>query len=299
MSWTEHPRLQPLRRRSRLADFVLDTIDGYSRHRTGRNASLLAYAGILTVFPLLLAATTVLGLVLEGNEGLREDIIDSALSKIPVVGDTIERNQGSLPSSGWALALGLLGAVWGSLRAFVALQNALDDIWEIDEGHANFLVQRGRALVGIGVVFLTQLGSVVLASVISHAGLPRTGQFLLTIGGLVLNVGVVALMYRYLTSYDATWRMVWPGAAFTGVLFTALQLVGTNVMTRQVADANEVYGTFGALIALAVWISLHGLVALVGAEINATRERRRLATEAAAQEAATVDVGAERTPGIA
>ena len=56
------PRLRRIRRRSRLADFVLDVLDGYGRHRTGRNASLLAYMGLLTVFPLLLVATTVLGL---------------------------------------------------------------------------------------------------------------------------------------------------------------------------------------------------------------------------------------------
>ena len=275
MSWTEHTKLRPLRERSAAADFVLDTLAAYSRHRTGRNASLLAYMGILTVFPLLLAATTVLGIVLEGNPKLQQQIIDSAFSKIPVIGAEIQANQGQLPSNWWAFAVGLAGAIWGSLRAFVAMQTALDDIWEIETGRDNFLFQRLRALIGIGVIFLSQLGSVVLASLVSHAGLPRTGQFLLTVGGLALNIAVVAAMYRYLTSRDTTWRMVWPGAVFTGIVFTALQLLGTNIVARQSANADEIYGTFGAIITLAAWISLHGLIALVGAEINATIERRR------------------------
>jgi YihY family inner membrane protein len=299
MSWTEHPKLQPIRERWTAADFVLDTLAAYSRHRTGRNASLLAYMGILTVFPLLLAATTVLGFVLEGNEGLRDDIIDSAFSKIPVVGGQIQENQGRLPSNWWAFAVGLAGAIWGSLRAFVAMQTALDDIWEIETGRDNYFLQRLRALIGIGVIFLSQLGSVVLASLVSHAGLPRTGQFLVTLGGLALNVAVVAAMYRYLTSRDTTWRLVWPGASFTGVVFTVLQFLGTNIVSRQSASANEVYGTFGAIITLAAWISLHGLVALVGAEINATIERRRVTALTAAEESAHTDVGAERSPGIA
>jgi YihY family inner membrane protein len=283
MGWPNHPRLAGFRRRSRLVDVVLETLDGYSRHRTGRNASLLAYMGMLTVFPLLLAATTVLGLVLKGNPDLQAKIIDSALSKIPIVGDAIAQKQpsgdvvatkqSSLPASWWALAVGLAGAVWGSLRAFVAMQTALDDIWEIHTGRDNYLRQRVRAIVGIGIVSVGQLGSVVLAAVVSEAGLPRTGQFLLTFGGLALNVAVVALMYRYLTSRDTTWRLVWRGAAFTGVLFTGLQILGTNIMSRQVADAGKVYGAFAGLIALAAWISFHGLIALVGAELNASFER--------------------------
>ena len=95
MSWTERiAALRPIRRRSRIADFVLDVLDAYGRHRTGRNASLLAYMGLLTVFPLLLVATTILGLVLESNQDLQDAILDSFLSKIPVVGATILKNQG-------------------------------------------------------------------------------------------------------------------------------------------------------------------------------------------------------------
>ena len=77
------PQLRPLRRRSRLADFVLDVLDAYSRHRTGRNASLLGVHGLLTVFPLLLAATTILGLVLEGNPDLQDEILDSFAQQDP------------------------------------------------------------------------------------------------------------------------------------------------------------------------------------------------------------------------
>lgn len=275
MSWTSHPRLQPLRHRSRIADLVLETIDGYSRHRTGRNASLLAYMGILTVFPLLLAATTVLGLVLEDRPDLQQDILDSFLSQVPVVGASLEENQGMISGNWWALVIGLAGALWGSLRAFLAMQTALDDIWEVTSGRANYVVQRVRAFVGIGVIAVGQLASVVLAALVGQAGLPRVGQVLLTIGGLALNVALLGLMYRYLTARRVTWHMIWPGTLFAAVLFTVLQFAGTNIMASKLNDAEEVYGVFGGLIALAGWISLHGLVALVGAEFNAALERRR------------------------
>jgi membrane protein len=279
--------LQRWRDRWRLADLVLDVIDAYSRHRTGRNASLLAYMGILTVFPLLLGATTVLGLVLEGRPKLQIKILDSALSQIPVVGTSLRENGGTISGSWWALIIGLGGALWGSLRAFLALQTALDDIWEVQTGRGNFLVQRLRALIGIGVIGLGQIGAVVLAALVNEAGFPRTSDVLITLGSFALNVGVVAMMYRYLTSRPVTWTMVWPGAVFTGALYSVLQLFGTKLVTAKLDDAEVVYGALGGLVALAGWISLHGLVALLGAELNAALDRRRNQIGPVASEEAT------------
>ena len=275
MGWPNDARLRPLRRRSRFADFVLDVLDAYGRHRTGRNASLLAYMGLLTVFPLLLLATTILGLVLESRPDLQDAILESFVSKIPVVGATILSNQGNLTGSWVALIVGLFGAIWGSLRAFVALQTALDDIWEVEQGRRNYFVQRLNSLIFVSAIGAAQAGSVALAVAVGHAGLPRTSQFMLTFGGLALNIAVVGSIYRFMTSRAMTWRMVWPGTVFTSVLYTVLQFAGTNILTPRMAGATEVYGTFAALIVLAFWISIHGLVALVGGEVNAAVQRRR------------------------
>jgi YihY family inner membrane protein len=259
----------------RLADFVLDVLDAYSRHRTGRNASLLAYMGLLTVFPLLLVATTILGLVLESKPDLQEAILDSFISRIPVVGPSLVQNQGQITGSWVALIVGLVGAIWGSLRAFNAMQTALDDIWEVATGRRNYFVQRLNSLIFIAAIGITQAGSVALAATVGHAGLPRTGQFLLTFGGLAVNIAIVGSIYRFLTSKPMTWRMVWRGTVFTSVLYTILQFAGTNILTRRLDGAEAVYGTFAALVVLAFWVSIHALVALIGAEINAAVERRR------------------------
>lgn len=275
MAWQSGERLRPYRNRSKTVDIALETWEGYSRHRTGRNASLLAYMGVLTIFPLLLAATTILGFVLESRPDLQADIVDSAISKIPVIGDQIKTNSGKVSGSWWALVIGLGGAIWGSLRAFLALQTALDDIWEVTSGRDNYVTQRVRALIGIGAIGVAQIGSVVLAALVSQAGLPRTGQFLLTFGGLALNIAVIGTMYRFLTVKELTWSIVWPGTVFAGVLYTVLQFVGTNIMSNSLKNAEDVYGTFAGILALASWISLHALISLVGAELNAALVRRR------------------------
>ena len=148
MAWTSHPRVTALRRRYAFADVVVETLDGFRRHQSGRNAAVLAYWGFLSVFPLLLAATTILGFVLEGDEQLREEIVDSALSQIPVVGSTIAENAGALEGNTVALVIGLVTALWASMRAFLGVQGAFDDVWEIDIDHRAIGDVHGRTPAG-------------------------------------------------------------------------------------------------------------------------------------------------------
>ncbi len=274
MSWTTAPRAQRLRSKGKIIDVAFETFEGYATHRTGRNASLLAYFGILTIFPLMLSATTVLGFMLQNNPRLQRDIVDSAISKIPVIGDQIKANSGQISGSWLALAIGLGAAVWGSMRAFIALQVALDDIWEVSGDRGAFLAQRIRALTAICAIGVTHLGSVALAVLVGEAGLARTSQFLLTFGGLFLNVVLIAMLYRFSTSRDVTWSMVKSGTMFTAVLYTVLQFAGTKIMTSSLKNAEDVYGAFAGLLALASWISLHALIILIGAELSATMSKR-------------------------
>jgi len=276
MPWSTHPRVMSVRRRSRVVDVAIETLDCFRRHQTGRNAAVLAYWGFLSVFPLLLAATTILGFVLEGNEGLRDDIVDSALSQIPVVGSTIEANAGDLEGNTWALVIGLLTALWASMKAFIGVQAAFDDVWEVDiDARANIAVKRLRALIGLIAIGLAQVATVVLSGIAGAAEITALSKVLIVAGALAINIAVVATVFRFLTAAPVTWTMVWPGALFSGVLFTALQLVGTVVVSRMIADAGEIYGTFASMLALMSWFSLHALISLYGAELNAALERRR------------------------
>jgi len=272
MAWTDHPKITAIRRRSRALDVIVESLAGFSRHLTGRNSAVLTYYGFLTLFPLFLAATTILGFVLENRPDLQQDLVGSAVSRIPFIGDQIMA--GSIGGSWWGLIIGLVAALWGSTKAFVGMQVAYDDAWEIPPAdRASFVTQRVRALVGLAVIGGSQIATVALAALVSQAGLPRLGQILVVLGGLAINVIVLATMYRFLTSADPTWEMVWPGAVFAGVLYTAIQLAGTALLDR--LTRSDTYGDIGTVLALLSWLSLHALINLFGAEINAALRRLR------------------------
>ncbi|MEC8729474.1 MAG: YhjD/YihY/BrkB family envelope integrity protein, partial [Actinomycetota bacterium] len=146
--WTELRAIRRLRQHP-LGDLFVSSAHGYQQHRSANAAALIAYYGFLTLFPALLLATTVLGFVLDNNPSLREDIVDTAVAQIPVIGSEVLVETGGLTGSSLAIAIGVVGALWGATRAFVALQNALDDIWEVplDERH-NLVIRRVHGLVG-------------------------------------------------------------------------------------------------------------------------------------------------------
>ena len=101
-----------LRRRHASIDLVLETVDGWRRHMTGRNAAVLTYYGFLSIFPLLLVATTILGIVLEHDPELRREIVTTAIAQLPVIGRDIVEGTG-VGAGVWGLVAGLVcrGAV--------------------------------------------------------------------------------------------------------------------------------------------------------------------------------------------
>jgi membrane protein len=276
MPWTTSDRVTTLRGRHVTIDVFVDTLDGWRRHISGRNASVLAFFGFLSIFPLLLAATTILGFVLEGNEDLQQRIIDGALADVPVLGQQLEADPASLNGSWLALIIGLGAALWSATKAFVALQGAQDDIWEVDVDHRDAMPkQRGKALLGLLFIGAAQVGSVVITAVVNAADLPEIGRVALLAATVTINISVLAAMFRYLTAARASWRDIWPGAVVAGLLYSVLQYFGTGIVRQITSNAGDTYGQFALVLGLVTWLSLLSVAALMSAEFNAALVRHR------------------------
>ena len=276
MPWTTSDRMMDLRSKHPSIEIGVDTLDGWRRHLSGRNASVLAFFGFVSIFPLLLAATTILGFVLQDNEELQQRIIDGALADIPVLGQQLQNDPTSLNGSVWALVIGLAGALWGATKAFAALQAALDDVWEVEVDHrASLPAQRGKALLGILIIGGAQIVSIAMATLVTAAGLPNAGRVVLTVANVAVNIGVLGLMYRFLTAASPTWRDVWPGAVTAGVLYTLLQYYGTDITRRIIENSSDTYGQFALVLGLITWLSLLAIASIMSAELNAAIVRHR------------------------
>jgi YihY family inner membrane protein len=276
--WSTHARVLRLRRSSKVANTLVLTIENFRAHRTGRNAALVAHYGFLSVFPLLLVFTTVLGFVLQNRPRLRDQIIDSAFNRIPIIGEEVGRQPDQLKGNLVVLILGLAAALWAGMRAFNVVQSALDDVAEVGlKQRPNLIRTRARSLLGIAVVGGAQIVTAVLTAFVAVSGVRSLHRALLVIAAVLVNTIVIAAAYRWLCVHKFSWRQVAPGAIVAGAVFAGLQLAGTVVVGRAIANASPVYGTFASVIALVGWIGLHSFVALVGAELNHVLPARRYA----------------------
>jgi uncharacterized BrkB/YihY/UPF0761 family membrane protein len=235
-------------------------------------------------------ATTILGFVLQDNEDLQQRIVDGALQDIPVLGEQLANDPTSLDGSVWVLIIGLATALWSATKAFVALQGALDDIWEVDlDDRAAMPVVRGRAVLGLVIVGASQIAGIVLSAIVDTADLPVGSRVLLLLGGLALNVVLIAFVYRFLTSAPTTWRMVWPGSIAAGVAFSLLQYFGTGIVRRITDNAGDTYGQFALVLGLVTWLGFLAISALMSAELNAAIVRRAPGPTASTQPDRDVD----------
>ena len=266
-----------LRRRSAFADLLVRSATNYRLHRTGRNATLVAHFAFLSIFPLLLVFTTILGFVLESYPKLRESILDSAFSRIPILGPELAKHPERLHGNVYVLVVGLLVTLWAGMKAFNMLQFALDDIAEVSlDERPNIVRSRLRSLLGIAIVGGGQVAAAALTGFVGVTGVAILSRIGLILAAVLVNTAVLAASYRWLTMRPQSWRELAPGAILAGLGFAVLQVVGTAFVGRAISRASPVYGTFATVIGLIAWLSLHAMVALLGAELNRALPMRRL-----------------------
>jgi membrane protein len=278
MAWQTSARVMNVRAKNHTIDVIVEMLDGWRRHLSGRNASVLAFFTFLSIFPLMLAATSILGLVLEGNDDLRNRIIDRAADEIPVIGADLKADPDSINGSLWVVVAGILGALWSSTKAFVGLQGALDDTWEVPvDDRPGMPVQRGRAITGLLILGTAQIGNIAVTAIVNAADLPSISQLLVALGTAIINIVVIAAMYRFLTSASPSFGDVWPGAIMAGIIFSVLQYFGPRLVETITKNASDTYGTFAIVLGLITWLSFIAIGGLMAAELNAAIVRRRSA----------------------
>jgi YihY family inner membrane protein len=256
--------------------FLYGVMKKFGEDRAGEQAALLAYFGFFSIFPLLLFAVTVLGMVLRSNPELQEGILSSALAQFPIIGDQIRRNITGLGRSGVALIIGLVGALWGGLGGMKALQNAMDHVWNVPvrkQPGTPARIARGLVMLAVfGAFALVTTGLNAIGAGTEEVSIAiRVASFL---GSLALNVLLYLFIYKQLTVTQLSWNDIAPGAAVAGAAWTVVQSVGNYYVGTRLKDANALYGLFGMVIGLLSWLYLGAQITLWGAEINVVRKTR-------------------------
>ena len=219
---------------------------------------------------------SVLGFVLEGDPALREEVLDSALGRIPVIGAQLADDVQPLTGSAVALVLGFVGALWAGLGVTVALGSALDEIWGVPRlERRGVLRARGRGLVVLVVLGAALVAASAAAGLATGGGIGPAAQRLGALAAaLAVDVAIFLAGFWLLTAHERSAGALLPGVVVAAVGSLILQAAGGWYVDATVTRASDTYGTFAVVIGLMSWFFLMAHLVLFAAEINVVRTLR-------------------------
>lgn len=239
-------------------------------------ASLITYYGFLAIFPLLLLASTILGIVLQGNPEAQQQVLKSAVGQFPIVGEQLLKSPQQLGGGTAGLVVGSLVALYGGLGFGMSLQNALNTVWAVPRNsRPNPFKARGRAVLLLAVVGLGVLGAAALTAVASGLGDRGTPvKLLTTVGAVTLNTAVLTLGFQIASGIRLSrWQML-PGAFAAAIVWQVLQGFGASYVRSVVRNASTVNSVFAVVLGLIAFIHLASIALVLCAELNVVRARR-------------------------
>jgi YihY family inner membrane protein len=246
----------------------------FSEDQSTSLATTMAFWAFFSIFPLLLAFITVLGWVLPASS--KQSVLTHVAQMFPVLDPSTVK---SLGGSIWALALGVVSALWSGLAVVRTTQTAFSAVWGVPQKRREGLVRQVlRSLlvlltIGVGFVLATLVSGFV-TSASRGANIGVIGQ----LGGYVLaaalDVALLLAAFRILTHHPVTIRDILPGALLSGLVFFILQQASALIISRYLKNAQSTYGHFATVITILWWFYISSIVTMLGAQLNVVLKER-------------------------
>lgn len=274
------------------AGLVLVAVRRYLSDGMADRAPAMAYYGLLSLFPSLILAFSVVRFVAgptapedvagyaraHGVSGAVSDVLSSAVHTAL---------SAPVPSAGIIGLIGLMTLMYGTSRAFTATGRALDAV-----GRRTSLPRSARRraediwwslvllVTTLVALLLTTLSGRVLEELLNLIGLSGISVVLVEIVRWPLTAALLILVVAAVRWAAPTGPRHRPRIVTTGSLLTVVGLlvatVGFDVYVAYLAGYNTSYGAFAGAIILILWIWMGASLLLFGAEMDAALEERRL-----------------------
>jgi uncharacterized BrkB/YihY/UPF0761 family membrane protein len=235
----------------------------------------LAYVGFLSVFPLLLLAVTVLGILVGHYPGIRHSVQQSIVVQFPIIGNELLGHVTALHRASVAgLVIGLLGLVWGATGLSQAGMYAMAQVWSVPGlDRPNYPKRLGRSLLFLALLAVSVIVSGYLAGFGTFSKLSALGVAS-ELASCAVNVGAYLLAFKILTPGRVHARDLFWGSLVGGIAWTILQAAGGYLLGHDLRNDTAVYGFFAYVLGLIAWVYLAARVFVFSAEINVVRKLR-------------------------
>ena len=255
-------------------------------------AAALTYFGVLSLFPMLLALVSVLGVI---GPSATQPLLDNLSTVAPGpakdiltnVLTSLEQNQGG---STVALIIGLVLAIWSASGYISAFMDASNNVWDVPEGRP--IWKKIPVRLGVTIVMLILLTITSLAIVFTGPVAQEIGN-IIGLGDQFVQVWNIAkwpvllLIVSFMISllYWACPNVKQPGFPWFspgGFLAVILWIAASALFAFYVGNFssyNKTYGSLGGVIVFLTWLWISNIIILLGAEFNSEMERSKAIQE--------------------
>ena len=266
------------------------TVVAFYDDQMTHHAAALTYYALMSLFPAVLLALSLLGLLGQYPETYNA-IIGYLREVAPAsVVEPLDRSlRSALQSKGTAataLAISVVVALYGTTGALEAARRALNVVFQVD-ARRSFFRRKGVDIASTFVLMTLVLVTLVLAFVggrfaedlLGFVGLGPTAARIWNLarwpGAVAMAMLVFAFIYYVTPDVNhRSFRWVTPGAVVGVLLWLAASFALSTYVSR-VGDVGAIYGTFAGAIVLVAWLWLTNVALLLGAELNVEIERER------------------------
>ena len=252
-------------------------------------AAALTYYAVLSLFPALVVVVSLLGVFGQGQR-----TTDAVLQIVGELGpasavDTLRMPIQQLvesPSAGFALIVGILGAVWSASGYVGAFSRALNRIYEVAEGRPVWKLRQIQlllTLVGLtlaaAVAFMLAVSGPIASAIGGAIGLGDVAENIWSIARwpvvlIFVTLAVATLYYAAPNVKQPKFRWISVGAG-VAILAWILASVLFGFYVGNFGSYNKTYGALAGVVVFLLWLWITNLALLFGAELDAELERGR------------------------
>lgn len=248
-------------------------------------ASSIAYYALLSLFPFLLLAFSLLASV-AGTEDDRAKIFNFILTYFPqqfaFLTDQFDRMLQARVRLG---VLGSLVMIWAAMGVFGAVTSAVNHAWGVDKQPSYFK----HKLISFVMLTMASLLMVIGLLLVSAINVAESGWFAVVLERVpalfvlqsyavksattLLFIFIVGLVFYFVPNAKVRFRDVWVGAVLTGLLWR-LALAGFSQYVRD-QSRFSVHGSIGGVVVFLLWVYISAVIFLYGTEVTAAYARLR------------------------
>jgi membrane protein len=246
-------------------------------------AAQLSFYFLLALFPALLFIVALIG-YLPAENAINELLFAVSAVAPPEMVDLLRTQLDALIAGSHAslLTLGILGAIWSSSAAMVAIIDALNRAYDVIEWRSWWKRRLVAIVLTIALtvflllsLLLVLVGPDVIQRLVHWFGWSASfpAWWAVFRWPLLLLCVLLALdlVYHFAPNRRSVWVWLTPGSLLATTLWL-LASFGFKIYVTNFGNYTATYGAIGGAIVTMLWFYVSGLAILVGAELNAVIE---------------------------